>query len=252
MFDFTNIDLSKEFGVTTAFYPLIDSTNLEAKRQIRNGLMENKLFWAKEQSAGRGRMDRKFLSNQGEGLYFSLAIHLPGMDENVVRLTAKTGVAVVRGIQECVNVSLSLKWVNDIILNGKKLAGILVETLPDVSGQGYFAVIGVGVNIGHQEFPEELAQIATSLKLPEKEILPVMKAILDNMMREYDCLEDCSYLEDYRQFSCVLGENITFGQFDRMEKGKALSIDDTGALLVEKEDGTIVRLSTGEISVRLQ
>jgi len=242
---------TNELKIKTDYFNTIDSTNAEAKRQIRDGLQEDKLFIADAQTAGRGRLGRTFISNEKSGIYMTLALHLPQLDENAVRITAKTAVAVVRAIKQLFPASLSIKWVNDIILNHKKLAGILVETLPDATQQGAYAVIGIGINTGKNPLPEEIQPIATSLFLEESERVALMKAVATEVQKECRALDDLDYLKEYRQYSNVLGKNISFGNLETMEKGLALDIDETGALLVQKEDGTVTRLSTGEISVRL-
>ncbi len=243
-------------------FDTVDSTNLAAKWHItENGLDEPAIFFAHEQTAGRGRLGRTFYSPKDTGIYMTLAwpidVNCYGsyteLYTNAVRVTGKAAVAVVRGIESVVNVPLSIKWVNDIYLDGRKICGILTESVP--FGDKLWLLVGIGVNLDTVDFPEEIAWKAGSLSYHEmrpeaKEWIreAIERELIDEMIR----LDENDYIDMYREYSCVLHERVVFGTEEEKETGTAISIDDKGALLVRKDDGTEVRLSTGEITLSLE
>lgn len=245
--------LRETFGTQLEIYAFdtIDSTNAEAKRRIRAGLTRPALFLADTQTAGRGRLGRTFYSPEETGIYMTLAYPADVPFDSAVRVTAKASVAVFEGIQSVMNVALSIKWVNDIYRNDRKVAGILVESVADEAGEKVsWLVIGIGINVNTETFPEEIRETAGALtqgKCPkERLIVP----IVEHLLTEVGDLEDRSYLETYRNASCVLGKKILYGQIPELRRGTAVEIDDTGALIVINENGEKERLYTGEISVR--
>lgn len=224
----------------------IDSTNLEAKR------MENEigdcgvLLLAESQTAGKGRMGRSFYSPRNTGLYMSY-MYTPKTDfSDNVTVTAATSVAVVRAIERLTDLKPRIKWVNDIFIDGKKVCGILTEA---VTGKTVKIIVGIGVNITTEDFPEEVKKIATALKSPiDRNILAV--EITTELKRLIDELPKRTFLSDYREKSCVLGHEVTFLKNGVEAHGRAVDIDRDGGLIVETENGTVT-LNTGEISLRI-
>ena len=229
----------------------IDSTNDEAKRRIRAGFDGQAVFYADSQTAGRGRQGKNFYSPDGTGLYMTVLWPTSESIENTLRVTAKTGTAVLLGIQSVLNIALSIKWVNDIYCGEKKVAGILVENVPSPTNPDlHFLVIGIGVNVSTADFPEELKGIAGSLggKAEDREILG--ESILDCLIPELSDLRNTAYLDTYRARSCVIGREIVFTENGVTKEGLAVGIDDDGGLLVTLTDGERAVLSSGEITVR--
>ena len=259
--------LKKTFGDTLAIelFEEIDSTNEEAKRRLRRGQTEKALLLAESQTAGRGRVGHSFYSPKYTGIYLSLVYPVPENDENLLRITAKAAVAVVEGIQSRTNVALSIKWVNDIYIGNKKVAGILTEHV-SVSPHQNFVIVGIGVNVTTPFFPGDLVGKATSLNPfgdTENRFDPFrptrtgyISAITEALLYELDHLSDTSYLTIYREYSNVLGHEISYesygenGEPGNRKTGTALEIDDDGALVVLRCDGTLDRLTSGEIRVR--
>lgn len=248
--------------VDVVVFDEIDSTNEEAKRRIRAGLTSPTLFLAESQTHGKGRVGHTFYSPKHSGLYFTLAYPVKE-DDPLLRITAKAAVSVVRGIQAHLNIALSIKWVNDIYVMDRKVAGILAEHVVSPEGRP-FVIVGIGVNVTTESFPEDIRDRAGSLSAPlgafgrpnvfspDRNDLAV--SITDALLYELEHMDELEYLDTYRAYSNVLGRTVTFSEYtaDQPEEktGTALEIDDSGALIVLMSDGTRERLDSGEIRVR--
>jgi BirA family biotin operon repressor/biotin-[acetyl-CoA-carboxylase] ligase len=146
------------------WFSQIDSTNIHAMQQGRGGAPHGSVYLAGEQTAGRGRGDHRWHSAAGQGLYVSILIRPHWKPAQLVWLPLMAGLALHRAILETTALSADLRWPNDLLLNGRKCAGILVEAQTDAA-RGLFAVIGIGVNLHQRQFPPNLATPATSLDL---------------------------------------------------------------------------------------
>lgn len=247
----TETALLGESPVPLRVYHRIDSTNSEAKRYALGGGKVPMAFLADEQSGGRGRMGRAFYSPAHTGIYLSLL--LPWQVEwgsDAVCLTCSAAVAVHRAILRVTGISTGIKWVNDLYVGDRKVCGILAESFHN--GSARYVVIGVGVNLYTEEFPEELKQTAGSL-CPEDPHLRdrLVAAILAEL---YTIMRDPSpkgWLETYRQHSICLGRSIVYTENGIAHAAIAEEIDDGGRLWVRCEDGHRVCLSSGEISLRV-
>lgn len=246
-------------------YEKIDSTNSEAKRiaavWAEEGFEHTKpaLLIANMQENGRGRLGRTFYSPEDTGVYMTLLWPSDAAYETAVRITAKTASAVCTGLCEVTSLPLSIKWVNDIYLGGRKIAGILVESVA-AEERVRALVIGIGINVSTGDWPAELQGIAASLTggmAADSEILPVpdrteiVIRVIRQLIREVSDLGDISYLDVYRNRSCVLGETVDYTKNGVTKTGEAVAIDDHGALIVETADGREV-LDSGEVTVRVK
>lgn len=233
-------------------YGEIDSTNGQAKRLALGGVKGPVLLVAESQTAGRGRMGRQFYSPAGSGVYFSIlyTTHRPLQD--TVTVTGAAAVAVLRAIRALTGKQTAIKWVNDLHLEGRKVCGILTEAVTDPFGDGTHSVIvGIGVNWYAAEFPQELSEIAGAVGAENADRASLIATVWRELKPWLENPGDRSWLEDYRRFSAVLGKEITWNQQGICRRGKALEIDDDGALLVREEGGALFTLSTGEITVRI-
>ncbi len=247
--------LARSLGASAARYrpyafDCIDSTNAEAKRLAVSG-ERFALIAAAEQSAGRGRMGRRFHSPVGTGVYFSLLHTLDRPISDAVSVTSATAVAVMRAIRRLCGVQTEIKWVNDLYLDGKKVAGILAESVSNPARPTECAVIiGIGINLRPASFPAELAEIATTLGNSTVSRSALIAAIAEELT-PYLCAPDLrTWLDDYRAHSCVLGRAVEWRIGEEIFCGRAVEIDCDGALIVERADGARARLATGEISLR--
>lgn len=228
----------------------IDSTNTEAKRLAADGIAGDVLIVAEEQTAGRGRLGRDFYSPARTGAYFSL-LHTPAVPmDAAVTLTCAASVAVRRAIQALTGKQAGIKWVNDLYLDGKKICGILCESVT-VNGIPRI-VIGIGINIDTSFAGSALEEIAGAIG--DSDLSPA-RLIAEVIAQLYPMLvspTERAWLEEYREASTVLSRRVRFTKDGETHEGIALSIDREGALTVRTDEGREHRLFSGEITVRTQ
>lgn len=236
-------------------YDEVDSTNNVAKLYAEgNGSSDTgaALFFTRTQRAGRGTRMRTFESPRDSGLYMSLIIR---PKEDVVfatRITMLTAVAVCRVINRLIyGNEAKIKWVNDITISDKKLAGILTESALDVSGKTRYIIIGIGVNLKPGGHSPEVEKIMTSLLeygidiSAEKLSALITKELLLELERGgYD------FIDEYREMSSILGRRVTVTDFNGAYSATALSIADDGALIVKRDNGEETTLISADVSVR--
>ena len=235
-------------------YETIDSTNDEAKRQWKENKKAPCLFVSEEQTGGRGRRGRSFYSPKGTGIYMSLLIKPSTGLEDAVHITTATSVAVAKCLQKHMGLTVGIKWVNDLYYGNKKVCGILTEAIMEPDNNEHPAVVvGIGVNLSTEVFPDELQETAGSLvsDMANTDVNALVAAIAEAVLSFAENIGDCSYVEDYRKMSIVLGKEIRYNEGDVQVKAKALDVDSEGGLMVELEDGLVKVLKTGEITVRL-
>jgi BirA family biotin operon repressor/biotin-[acetyl-CoA-carboxylase] ligase len=239
-------------GIAVSVFDSIDSTNNEAKRRLAGNIASPELIVASCQTAGRGRMGREFYSPAQTGLYMSLALQNRSGFSGAVYTTTAAAVAVVRAIKSLTGIDTGIKWVNDIYLNGHKVCGILTEAVTDFeSGAISGLVIGIGINLRTELFPDSVGAVAASIGELAPGRSELAAAITNELMAIIERLPDRGFLSDYRRCSLVLGKEITFTENGITKTAKAVNIDDFGGLLVKLDNGEETVLSTGEISVRL-
>ena len=230
-----------------------DSTNRVAKELSAAGAPHGTLTVAARQSAGRGRRGRSFFSPEG-GIYMSLLLRPDCPPEEVQLVTPMAAVAVSRTVDRLCGASTRIKWVNDILLDGKKLCGILTERCPDGG-----VVVGIGLNHRAPEngFPPELASIACALYPGKGEAAVSPEAlcagITAQLMAMAPRLTRRDYLTEYRHKSCLLGKTVTvYPVSGAPYPALAVDFDECAHLLVRNEDGQLAALSSGEVSVRTE
>ena len=233
----------------------LDSTNRYLKELAKEGAKEGMVIIANQQSAGRGRLGRSFFSPAGSGIYMSILLR-PEVDlQKSVRITSMAAVAVARAIEKVSGIEAKIKWVNDIFLNGKKVCGILTESgINTVTGTLDYAVLGIGINVGKIEFPEELKNIATSV-CNECKYTVTRNELIVEILKEleywYPSLQDGSFLKESRERSLLLGKEIlVVGTGESGYQAKALDLDDMGHLWIEKA-GKKELLHSGEVSIKI-
>lgn len=239
-------------------YPSVDSTNLRAKELAAAGAPEGTVVIADQQSAGRGRLGRSFHSPAGSGIYLSLILRPEQSPAQLMHLTCAVGVAVCDAIEEVCGLRPGIKWINDLVIDGRKLGGILVELAMDpITGKVAYAIVGIGLNCSQKtgDFPPELSDIATSLrqitgKEPDRpRLAAAMVKHLEIMRRNLE--EKAAIMERYRCDCVTLGKEVTVFRGNNARRGTALDIDPDGGLLVRYSDsGTTEIVNSGEVSVR--
>ena len=245
-------------GGTLACLDTIDSTNTECKRRAMAGAPEGLVVLAEEQTGGRGRLGRSFQSPKGCGLYLSALLRPRLEPAAVTDFTAWVAVAVCDGIEAACGVRPRIKWTNDIVMNGKKLCGILTELgLESESNALEYLVPGIGINVNHrpEDFSEEVRPIATSLSQelghPVRRSLLAAEVIraLDRMYAHFPDNKQ-EYLDKYLSDCMTPGNQVQLITPASRQEAYALAIDDDFRLIVELPDGTRKALSAGEVSVR--
>ncbi len=226
------------------YYETLDSTNSEARRKINEGIKLPAVFVADRQTAGRGRRGKSFFSDGG--LYMSLAVDTKERD--TVLITTIAAVAVAEAIEETTGSEVGIKWVNDIYLEGKKICGILCEAVSDLSGKTNAVIIGIGVNLNVNVFPQELESIAGALNAPTLKREELAKAIAEKLL--VNLRETSDIISRYKERSIVLEKSVTYEQNGNTFTAKAVDIDDRGGLVVIDHDNRKTVLSSGEITLR--
>ena len=216
------------------------------------GAPDKSVYISATQSAGRGRRGHSFVCPKDAGLYFSMLLRGPIPQSSVSLLTPYTAVIVAEAIEALCNLTIEIKWVNDLFVKGKKVAGILTEGEFCEDGALSFAVIGIGLNRTPASLPKEVAAIASSLgnfTVPPEEA-PLLARIINHFYSDLPRLFDASFLPEYRRRSFLLGKKVGAIYRGETVEGIARDIDKDGALLLESTQG-ILRLQTGEASVKL-
>lgn len=238
----------KESSIKTVRLESVDSTNSEAKRIFLSGGDDELLVIADEQTAGRGRMGRSFYSPKSTGLYMSYMFCPEKISGDTVLLTVAAAVAVSKAIEKNTGTVCGIKWVNDIMLGNKKVAGILCESAKRADGKTGI-IVGVGINLSTECFPEEIKDTAVSLGL-KTECGQLAADMVSEFKKIVSRLPDRDFLSYYRERSTVIGKDIVYIIQNEKRYGKAIGIDDLGGLIVENADGGTVTLNSGEITVR--
>lgn len=247
----TRFDIVLPEGVELYFYDSIDSTNTQAKRLLAEGLSGKELITANEQTAGRGRQGRSFYSPKNTGIYYSYVFHPQKTLADAVFITTAAAVSVIRAIERLSAVKPTIKWVNDVYVEGKKVCGILTEAVSDFeNGALESVIVGIGINVSTASFPAELQDTAASLGDASITRAQLLNTAVEELVRVAEDLENPAIMEDYKRHSAVIGKEITFIKNGTTTKATAIDIDEKGGLVVKTEQGTLT-LSSGEITVRL-
>ena len=232
------------------------STNDVAAKLARDGVPEGVVVFAEAQSQGRGRFGRKWISPAQRGLWFSVLLRPRLPLQAVTQLTVAAATALVRAIRHQIPVTPQLKWPNDLLLNGRKCAGILteVEGEPD-SVRHAILGIGVDVNLTGDEFPPDLRRLATSLRAEAGQLIdrPALAAqILRELDRDYDRIGAGRFeevAEEWEQLCTTLGRRIVVRVGDRRIAGCAEALDPDGALRLRTQHGHLERVTGGDVTV---
>jgi BirA family biotin operon repressor/biotin-[acetyl-CoA-carboxylase] ligase len=226
----------------------VDSTNNLAKSRLAQN--EGLMIVADSQTKGRGRLGRSWHSEKGSGIYLSFLLK-PKIDPaRFPRLTLMTAVAVANAINAVCHCRATLKWPNDILLNGKKICGILAEYCEEQNA----VVIGVGINVNQSQFPESL-EIAASLRMETGKTVDrveLLHSVINHLDREYgDFLAggEQNLAQRWTGLSDMFGKKITLAHGAKTIEGVALGLSDMGNLLVRAEDGRELSFDSGEVTV---
>jgi BirA family transcriptional regulator, biotin operon repressor / biotin---[acetyl-CoA-carboxylase] ligase len=242
-------------GAKILVFDAINSTNDLARKHLEEGAQEGLVLMAESQTHGRGRMGRSWESSPGTGVYMSVLLKPEIQPQRLPLLTLLAGVAAVQAVNAFANRKAQLKWPNDILLNGKKISGILSEYHPTPGG-GNAVIIGIGVNANHSpsDFPEELRSIATSLRIETGR--PVDRtalacALIRHLDREYNAFlqGESDVIEKWMHYSDMSGKKVSVTRGTAVIHGTALGLDSLGRLLIRTTDGKEMAFDSGEVSL---
>jgi len=226
----------------------IDSTNNEAKRRISSKGLTSGLFIADKQTAGRGRSGHSFYSPESTGIYLSYVFTPSEGIQAATHATTKAAVCVCRAIEELYGVEASIKWVNDIYVNDKKVCGILSEAITNGGLNRGSVVVGIGVNICTADFPDDIMSTAGAISRDKQVSRNLLAATIVNYLYdETEYINDVSYIKNYRQHSMLTGKDITYYEKEELKSATVIDIDDEAGLVVKLPDGTVTILRNGEV-----
>lgn len=238
-------------------YKSSESTNKTAKEMALNGYEHGAVVIADTQTSGKGRYGKNFYSPPGKGLYMSFIFRTENLHfKNPSLITAATAVSVCKAIEAVSGKKPKIKWINDILLDDKKICGILTEAMTDLeSGNIEWIVVGIGVNVNNtvEDFPDELQQIAGSI-YPKEPASAARNRLAAEMINRCLCLktwlDDENIYDEYKERSVLLGHRVTVTNPDGTYEATVMDIDINGRLVVKKDNREIVALPSGKISVK--
>lgn len=240
---------------SVTYLKTVGSTNSYAKKmadQIKNGA----LVISDEQTGGRGRLGRNWVSPPATGIWMSLILMPDIAPYEASKITQIAAAAVTKALALTTGMEFAIKWPNDILLNGKKVCGILTEMSAELNSINYL-IVGIGINVNMDVFPDEIKEIATSLRI-ESGKQHRRHAIVAEILKQFEALyKDFLTTKSMekalvicRLKSAVLGKNVRIIKKNQTMEAKAIDISSDGELIIEKSDGQQERIFSGEVSVR--
>jgi BirA family biotin operon repressor/biotin-[acetyl-CoA-carboxylase] ligase len=254
-----SIDMkSKVIGKNIIHFDSIDSTSNHAKAIALKGAKEGTVVIAEEQTKGRGRLGRSWLSPKGQGIWMSIILRPDIIPTHAMKVTQIVAAAITKALRKFTKDDVLIKWPNDIVLHKKKVCGILTEMSAEIDKVN-FVIVGIGVNANMDEtiLPKDLEDKAVSLaKYMDDNISrrEIVKEILYEFEKLYmDFIESKSIHKSInicRQYSATLNNPVRIISKDGEVKARAIDLSEDGQLIVEYEDGRVEKVFSGEVSVR--
>ena len=231
----------------------LPSTNTEAMDLAAKGAQHGAVVVTDQQTSGRGRQGRTWHSPPDENLYFSVVLRPDIAPADAPPLSLATAVGLARGVTPFLPTAPTLKWPNDLLVQGRKLCGILVEMSASARGINH-VVVGVGLNVNVTEFPEELTGQATSLRLETGKPLhreQVLASVLNELEPWFQLLFDqgaAPIIQAWEEQTDWLGRRVTVSRPGRAVRGVAVGLDMTGGLRLRLDDGTVDVVVAGDVT----
>jgi BirA family biotin operon repressor/biotin-[acetyl-CoA-carboxylase] ligase len=245
---------TKLIGHNILHYPKTPSTMDAAKRAIRDGAVEGTVVIADQQTLGRGRLGREWFSSPKSSILLSIILY-PKL-EYLPRLTMAACLAVVRSIEKLTGLEPTIKWPNDVLIDGKKVSGILIES--DISGDSVkYAIVGIALNVNFDPTAiPEISETATSLKqvlgreVSRKEVLVVLLGEFEGLYNALCCGEQID--REWHRRLDTLGKKVSVRCGEKIEEGVAEEVDGDGNLILRRSDGSVVIIAAGDVTLRTQ
>lgn len=232
------------------------STNDVAARLAREGVAEGAVVFAEAQSKGRGRLGRVWLSPAGKGLWFTVVLRPTMAPSHATQLTVAAATALARAVTQQTGIVPEIKWPNDILIRGRKVAGILTEMDAELEHVKQLLLgIGMDVNLEAADFPAALRKIATSLRIETGQKInraELAVTILRELDHDYELVKNGEFArlaEQWEERCSTVGREVSIRVGDRVIRGRAESLDDDGALLVRTPHGHLQRIIGGDVTV---
>lgn len=246
---------TKIIGKNLMVLESVTSTNDYLKNLGLEGVESGTLVVAREQTKGRGRLGRVWQTHKDDGIAFSFLLRPDLSPSEITGITPLAGLAVCKALRDYTNLDCKIKWPNDIIVGNKKLVGILTELSADFYTVEY-TVTGIGINVNHTQFSEEIAKKATSLfietgnRIDSNEFLAVVIEYIEREFIENNLRLNEKVLNEYTSLCATIGRNVSFFRNSQQLNGIAEKIDSKGELIVRLEDGTEYTVNSGEVTVQ--
>ncbi|OOB78702.1 MAG: biotin--[acetyl-CoA-carboxylase] ligase [Epulopiscium sp. Nuni2H_MBin001] len=242
-------------GHNIKYFDEIDSTNTYAKQLIKQNVPEGTLVLSNIQTQGKGRLGRAWVSAADVGIWMSLVLYPKLKPEEISALTLVAGLAMCQSLRDITNLNIKLKWPNDLVLNRKKICGILSELIIGENDE-VAVVVGIGVNVNTPKFNKSLP-FASSLFI-ESERQFNRADIIVNFLSEFEHLYELyntqrnfsSFINMYEKLCLNIGEDVYIQNNDDKYIGHVISLTEKGNLLVKKKDGNFEEIFSGEVSIR--
>ena len=236
-----------------------DSTNTRAKELAAQGAPEGTLVIAEKQTNGRGRRGRSWFSPPGGGIYFSLILRPVISPGETPRITLMTAVVLAETLISLMKLKLRIKWPNDILVNGKKLAGILTEISTEMDEVNYIIVgLGLNVNTQFEKFPQEIKENATSILIENGKQFPRVRLIqhyLKLYEKYYDMFKNNDFepiMKRWRELADIIGKQIRVDVIGNTHFGKVVDVDNDGVLILKDNQGMLQRIFSGDVTLARQ
>jgi len=249
---------TKFVGKDIVYLNSVDSTNSYGKRLAESDFSDGTVIIAEEQTSGRGRLGRDWVSPMGKGIWMTIMLK-PDIKPNLAsQVTLIAAMAVLKGIKAIYDIDIMIKWPNDLVVNGKKVCGILAELGAEIERVNYLCVgIGINANLDENDFKNQSLDMATSLKIAagmEVERKKLIACILDIFEEYYSMFLEKGNLEfmieEYKKYLINMGKEVRLVTKNEEIHATAEDITNEGHLLVRLDDGTLKEISSGEVSVR--
>ena len=247
---------NKVVGRDIRVFEETNSTNDIVEKLARDGVKEGVVVFAESQSKGRGRLGRRWLSPPRRGLWFSVLLRPDLRPQAATQLTVAAATALVRAIREQTGLVPEIKWPNDILIRGRKVAGVLTELAAELDHVKHVTLgIGVDVNLAATEFPADLRKCATSLKMEcgrQVNRVDLAAALLRELDRDYARIRAGKFdavADEWQEHCATLGRRVTIHVGLRALQGHAEALDDDGALLLRTEHGRLERIIGGDVTL---
>lgn len=245
---------TKIIGKNIICLDTIDSTNEEAKRLGSKGEADGTVIFAEEQTKGKGRLGRSWISPKGSSLIFSVLLRPNMMPFDIPNITIAAGYSVCKAIRKFTGCNAMIKWPNDLIIGNKKICGILTEMAAEADRINY-VVVGIGINVNIQSFPEEISCKATSLsiesgkKINRADLVKEILAQFDKDYREFVLFNSLNMIEEFKANCATIGREVTAYVGNKVIKGTAIDILPNGELVIKNNSGQFM-INSGEVTVQ--